>query len=132
MGNLALGFGSVTTIMDEVLVSGSGSVAYSDPFTIEGDQNFSVFMVASGSSPHLRVDKCYNPDDNDPPDPTMWAEHDEDGNYNTFIDDFSQKTWSIVPLIVNYSVWARFKCTGLATNGADTKLTVKLVKQSAK
>lgn len=130
MGNLALTLGSVTSIMDEVAISGSGSVVYSDAFTVEQDENFSVFLVASGSAPHIQIGKCYNPDDESPPDLTMWADHDELGDSDTFIGDFTQTTWSVASLILKYSVWVKFKCTGLGTNGADTLLSMKLVRQS--
>jgi len=131
MGNLALSLGHIDSIMDGVAISGSGSVAYSNPFTVEQAENFSLFLTVSGSSsPHIQIGKCYNPDDEDPPDSSMWADHDELGDSDIFVSDFTQTTWSASSLILKYSVWVRLKCTGLSTNGADTLLSMKLVKQS--
>ena len=125
---LALVLGQVKTILDQKQVA-STHVVYSDPFVVEGGENFSVFLKAEGIKPRIRISLCYNFSEEYPPDSSQWAEVDEEGEEYVLIDNFTQREWTISPLILNYSVWVRLRCEGNAGNYNDTQLTAKVVKQ---
>jgi len=125
---LALQLGQAKTIMDNKQIAYQRTV-YSDPFVVEAGDNFSVFLKAEGTRPRIRIVECYNPSTSYPPDSTQWAEVDESGEEYLFIERFISREWVITPIILNYSVWVRLKCTGLSANLNDTQLTMKIVKQ---
>lgn len=127
---LALSLAQVTNIMDQVAIVDEATV-YSDSFVIEADEYFSVFLRASASTgtPHVKITRCYNFSTQGTPEADKWAEIEPDGSEDVLIADFEKKVWTINAEHPKYSVWVRYKITGLATNSAVTTLSMIVVKQ---
>lgn len=98
-------------------------------FLIEQDKYFSVFLKAGGTTPHVKILEHYNFGKDFPADATKWAEIDKDGADMLFENDFTQTEWTVTAWHPKYSIWARFSLIGLATNGADAYVIVKVLKQ---
>ena len=134
MANLALSLGFVKDLFSSQALNGSGSSAYSEPFVIEKAENFGLTLKASGSSPHIKIIKCYNfdasIDANGDPDSTTWAEQDETGAEDVFVSDFTQTEWSHGTPDFKYNIWAKLRAIGIQNNSQNTTISVKLIKQA--
>ena len=130
---LALSEGKVIQIADAKAVVSSGTTVYTNSFVIEADEYFTVFIKASGTNPHLKIVRCYNfsitEETAGEPESDKWAEIEIDGTEDEMIADFTKKVWTINAEHPKYSIWMRYKVTGLASNGADTTLSMVVVKQ---
>lgn len=127
---LALTDGFVQTIMDGVAVVGQ-VIVYSNVFVIEGDEYFSVFLKASSSTgtPHFKITRCYNFSTQGDPETDKWAEIEIDGSEDVLIGDFEKKVWTVNAEHPKYSIWMKYKITGLVTNSGDSTLSMVIVKQ---
>jgi len=120
-------------LMDRVAVAGTAAV-YSSPQVIEDGENFSVFVKVEGTTPHVKIIRCYNPTvwmANGIPEVDKWSESDFDGNEDILVADFSAKdSWKVKSEFPKTSIWMRYKVIGLGNNGEDTLISINFVKQN--
>lgn len=130
--SLALARGESKTLLAETAVA-EENTAETSPLMIHDGDNFSLFLKGFGANVHLKIIRCYNPsihlETNGAPDPSMWAEADLDGIEDILVADFRATVWRITQEKPKCSVWLKYKITGLANNGADTKISMSWVKQ---
>lgn len=130
-GMIALARGNQKTLLADKAVASQATV-YSPAFVIEDGVNFTLFMKCAGATPHLKVTRCYSPSIHTvdyEPEVDTWAELDLDGQEDVLVADFKATSWRVTPENPKYSVWIRYKITGLADNGADTTISMNMVKQ---
>jgi len=126
---LALTRGTVRTVMDAVNVKGV-DLFYSGPFSIENNDRLTVFVKAGGTTPKIRVTRCYSFSAQDPPEVGSWAEVALDGTTEDELSaEFTTKVWTFNKETLKYCTWMRYKAVANVGSSSNATLTIVVAKQ---
>lgn len=131
MGQLALTRSSLQIIADAINVKGL-TAFYTDPFVIENSDKISVFIIAAGTTPKIKIQRQYSfsvvgvPD----PDDANWSGKDITGTDDILSAEFTTKVWTINGETLKYATWMRYKLTANGGSSSNATITMAVAKQS--